>query len=392
MSAVPDDLGAWLTESLAPAWAARAADPGRPGYLEVIDAAGRPDLGPRRTTLVTARLVYAFSHAACLSPRPDLLAAARHGLDFLLHRCRAEDGAFLHAVTADGTPLDRKTDLYDLAFVLFGLAWHHRATGDPEAPRIAEATMGFIETRLAAPEGGFLEDSLGTRPRRQNPHMHLLEACHAWAEATGTARWLARADALVALLHDRLLDRAGTLGEFFTDDWRPAPGAAGRRREPGHHCEWTWLLHAHARLSGDERARSTADRLHGFALAHGVARMPDGLPILVDGVDPNGRVVAATRLLWPQTEALKADVARHEAGDSGATARIEDWLALIFRHYVDAGTGLWHNQLSVEGEPLPIALPTRVLYHLVLAVAEAARARAPSVRPASRPGPPRPAG
>lgn len=295
----------------------------------------------------------------------------------------------MHAVAANGAPIDPRADLYDLAFVLLALAWHHRATGDPEAPRIAEAAMRFIETRLASPHGGFLEDDRDARPRRQNPHMHLLEACHAWAEATGDARWLDRAERLVTLLETRLLDAAGTLGEFFGEDWRPAPGAAGRLREPGHHCEWAWLLRVHARLTGDERVLATAGRLHRFALDHGLARMPDGLPVLVDGVEPDGRVVAPTRLLWPQTEALKADAAAAELGDADAAARIGDWLALLFRHYVDAGTGLWRNQLTEAGGPMPVALPVRVLYHLVMAMAEAARVGG-GLSPS--PAPPRSAG
>jgi mannose/cellobiose epimerase-like protein (N-acyl-D-glucosamine 2-epimerase family) len=85
--------------------------------------------------------------------------------------------------------------------------------------------------------------------------------------------------------------------------------------------------------------------------------------------------VAGTGLLWPQTEAIKAFACRLEAGDSTATARLDAHLATLFRHYVDPQTGLWANQLSPTGAPVAAELPVRVLYHLMLGVAEAARVR-----------------
>ena len=42
-----------------------------------------------------------------------------------------------------------------------------------------------VERALAHPEGGFAEDTLGTLPRRQNPHMHLLEAALLEVQAQG---------------------------------------------------------------------------------------------------------------------------------------------------------------------------------------------------------------
>ena len=86
-----------------------------------------------------------------------------------------------------------------------------------------------------------------------------------------------------------------------------------------------------------------------------------------------GRPVAETRLLWPQTEAIKAFAARLEFGDADARTHLDAHLATLFRHYVSAETGIWHNQLGPDGQPLTAELPVRVLYHLMLAVAEVAR-------------------
>lgn len=376
MRSTPRDLDAWIAGILLPAWTTRALEPGRPGFVEILGPDGAAAARTTKTTLVTARLIYVFSHGYVLTGAPEALAAARHGVDFLLAHCLRPDGGCVYAVEPDGRVVDGRADLYDLAFVIFALAWFHRAGGDPEALRHAEATMRFIETRLAHAAGGFAEDDAGALPRRQNPHMHLLEACHAMAEASGEARWLDRAQNLVDLMRARLFDGdTGSLGEFFAEDWSPLQGAKGRLREPGHHFEWVWLLHHHARLTGRPDP-GEAERLYAFALAHGLEALADGSPMALDEVDRDGAPVARTKLLWPQTEAIKAFAARLEClGDADAGARLETHLAGLFRHHVDPGTAMWVNQLDPSGAPVLADLPVRVLYHLLLALAEAARVK-----------------
>ncbi|WP_204266862.1 AGE family epimerase/isomerase, partial [Citrobacter youngae] len=89
----------------------------------------------------------------------------------------------------------------------------------------------------------------------------------------------------------------------------------------------------HARLSGDDGALVIADRLFDFGRAHGLADQPACAAF--DEVDRSGAVIKPTKLLWPQTELLKALAARLEFGrDDGRGPRIDQVLALIFRHYV----------------------------------------------------------
>lgn len=370
---------AWLREILIPGWIDRAVRSGRAGFVEMFDPADPlRDPGSLRTTLVTARLTYVFSHAHLLDPQSGALAAAHHGFVFLRDACREGGrGRFLHSVREDGSPVDARTDLYDLAFVLFAVAWYYRTTRDDAALTIANEVIGFIEGEMAHPQGGFAEDTLGTLPRRQNPHMHLLEAFHALAEATGEQRWLDHADAIVRLAREHLIDaETDTLGEYFTDGWQQAPGAAGMVCEPGHHFEWTWLLLHHWRLTGDTQARDLAERLYGFAIRHGLDDSPAGPLAAFDMFDRNGKVTASTKLLWPQTEAIKAFLARIEfLGDADAAARLDRHLASLFRWFVAPETGLWFNQLAEDGTPIQAVIPVRVLYHLLLALAEWERVR-----------------
>ena len=147
----------------------------------------------------------------------------------------------------------------------------HRAFAAPGAVALAGATLDLLHARLAAPHGGFWDGASEdwqphTALRRQNPHMHLLEALLAWHAATGEERWLNEARAIVRLFETRFFDPAtGTLGEFSA---RLAP-AQGHVVEPGHQFEWVWLLHRWRAQSGETGMAAAAEALYATALRHG---------------------------------------------------------------------------------------------------------------------------
>jgi mannose/cellobiose epimerase-like protein (N-acyl-D-glucosamine 2-epimerase family) len=265
------------------------------------------------------------------------------------------------------------------------MAWYFRAAGDAQAIAIAEGTYRFLETVAAdARWGGFAEEvasgrGTGRLPRRQNPHMHLLEACLALFAATRDEAWLERSRRLVDLFTERLVDPAtGAVVEYFGGDWSPAPGEQGLWREPGHQFEWMWLLCEYLRHTGDRSVVPCAERLFRFGTTFGVEDQGPLRGAIVDGVDQAGAVVAATKLLWPQTEYIKACVARAEwQKDPQAPATIRATLALLAKRFFRADGATWDNQLAPDGTPIDAPTPARVLYHLFLAIAEVDRVLGP---------------
>jgi len=383
-SANPATLRPWLIDHVCRFWLARIHDPAG-GYFENLDALGSPVATQRRTTLVQARLTYVFSHAYLLSHDPVFREAARHGLAFLMRAARAPDGGWFRAVSVDAATLDNTRDAYDHAFVLFALAWYCRATGDRDVIQLADATWGFMQQRLAdAQGGGFFEEFVPGHPqmklpRRQNPHMHLLEAMLALHAATGEKNWLRRASALVDLFKRRFVDpQTGALVEFFGQDWSIAPSDDGLLREPGHQFEWVWLLFEYSRAARDPSIGPFAGRLFAFGSAFGIERHEGLKGAVFDGVDAQGALVAGTKLLWPQTEYIKACVARVEwLNDAAARTAIPAHLDLIARHFMRPDGVSWYNQLDRDGHPLTPVTPARVLYHLFLMVAEVDRVIGP---------------
>ncbi len=347
----------WLTRDAFPLWLEHGVDWRAGAFFDDLD---HETLRPRATyrrLRVAARQTYVFAHAARLGvPRAE--AAAALGLNFLRTHARQEDGGYASRFDLANRATDTGRDLYDHAFVL--LAFAH--TG---AARDARGLLSYLDTHFIHPEGGWRESLLDALPRRQNPHMHLLEALLAAAEAFGDEIYLDRADALIDLFLDRLLAaEEGGLPEYFDQALVPLRDSGRFVLEPGHHHEWVWLLDEHRRIASAagrtprDTVAAAAD-LMAFAERHGVAE--DSHIAAELWSDGTHRPVGVR--VWPFTERLKA-LSRHDP------AGIPPAMAALWRFFDGVRPGLWWERMDgrvpVPGE----ASPASTLYHVTCALLE----------------------
>lgn len=359
----------WLSDQALPLWAAAGVDREGGGFVERLHLDGRPDFAAVKRVRVQARQIYVYSHAHILGLWPNGAELAMRAFEFLMGQARLTDGCFAHLLDRHGRIVDAKRDTYDHAFVLYGLAWLYRASREAKVARAIEETVRALDAALAHPEGeGYREDDKDSLPRRQNPHMHLLEAFLALHSATGDEHYLARASAIAELFRARFFDaRAGVLREFFNADWSVALGDPGRTIEPGHHYEWAWLLHRLAQASGGVPAGET-QALAKFADAHG-CEAATGL--VYDEVWDDGRVKSATKRSWPQTEALKAELARAERAHKGITPKADKIVNNLFGYYLDQNVpGGWNDVVDAANLPIATHMPASTFYHVFLAFSE----------------------
>lgn len=359
----------WLVATALPFWATtgRAADG---GFHERLDLNGAPDTAAPRRAMVQARQIAVFSlaHARGWLAAQDIVGPALERLIATYHD-RDDRPGWLFSVDATGAVVDARRDAYTHAFVLFALGWAHAVLGDARLLGLADETLAAMDALLLAPGGGYRDDDAATAeaPLRQNPHMHLLEALLVLDEAGAAVR--PRLEALRAMAAERFVQAGtGVLCELFDAGWR-APTAAAQRWEPGHHFEWVWLLRRYDERTG-QAPDGLAAALYDRALAQGV----DAEGLVIDGLSGDGRVLAASRRLWPQCEAIKAHAAMHEAGRSGGRARAQALLRRLMTRYlgrpVEAG---WTEHLDAGGRPLRDDIPASSLYHIAFAIAEAER-------------------
>jgi mannose-6-phosphate isomerase len=350
-----------------PFWAERASHP-RGGFRERVALDGAPLDDDVSRVRVQARQTYLFARAALMGWEPERARAlAQRGVTSILGPCRRDDGLFGRTVRPGIALVDRQPELYDNAFCLLALAWAARALSAPELIGEADATLAALDRSLAHPAGGFQETLPPRLPRRQNPHMHLFEASLALLESSATVRHRARADTLLALFETRFFDPATqTVRELLDDALAPAETEADRVVEPGHAFEWTALLHHHARVANMPLHE------HAGALYAGALRALDTQGLAPMGARPSGEAVDASRRTWSQTEALRAHVARADAGDAAAAVKARALLDAIFAVHLDpAPPGAWIDHIDADGQPSVDAITAATGYHVVTAFAEA---------------------
>ena len=358
-------IGRWLFESAVPFWIEQGID--RQGLAhEELGFDGKPkELGYRRS-LVQFRQVYVLARAALTGFGSRALPCA------LFHRAAAAawhtQGGFVHKLDTSGLAQDAARESYDQAFGMLACAWAYAIDHEPKTLEYAYRTLRFLDNDMASPHGGYTEAASAGLPRRQNPHMHLLEAFLALYEVTGDELFRSRAAMILSLLERRFVASTGALREYFDDCWRPARGSAGEIVEPGHHYEWVWLLHEYARLTG-EPIHPLASRLFDFAARYGLDAR--GRP--VEQVDTHGVRRRDSVKLWAMTEQLKAHVVRSEAAAEDFDPAIVSIVCDLSEHFLLRKPPLWFEELGADGNPSYRRMPASTLYHIMSAGLELLR-------------------
>jgi len=330
---------------------------------------GAPLLDVPVRLLVQARQIYSFGLAA----RRGWHAGAKQLIELAFasmcrdYRPQDRRGGWVTAIYRDGSVADPRRDLYSIAFVLLAVGALVQATGDRSAFAVADDTLGYLDARLRAPQGGgFLEgDPPQEGPRRQNPHMHLFEGLLTLWASSGDRRYLERAEAMFELFASSFFQPgSGTLCEYFDGQLAPASGQAGRIVEPGHHYEWIWLLRWFERESG-RSVGSYVDGLYEHADKHGF----DEHGLIVDEVLVDGSHHLASHRTWPVTEAIKANVVEAEAGRPQAGGRVATLTNILLERFLTREpAGGWIDRLDRHGKPATDFMPASTLYHLMCAI------------------------
>ncbi|MBW8301690.1 MAG: AGE family epimerase/isomerase [Arenimonas sp.] len=368
-----DQLKALFVGSILPTWGASGFDDGHGQFVEYLELDGRPQQDGIVRTRTIARQIYVHAHASALGVAPpSSLALAERAFDNL-HRVAWVGGARSGYARAFDRSTEAVTDpvrdLYDNACVLLALSWLLSATGKEGYRRQIDLTIAAIDRTLKAPFGGWAEDSDGTLPRRQNPHMHYLEATLSLCETSRTPTYRPAETRAFALLQSRfLLGPHDLLHENFGPSWEIADTFGSQMLEPGHMCEWVWLTGRHDALTQTRHDEVRADLL---ANALRIGRS-DGSPFLVDQALASGTPVMPSRRLWPQVEMLKALMTQHRRLDDGSYLAEAETLSseMLTSYFQDVPTGCWHDRLDINNQPIGGTIPASSLYHLWTAVAE----------------------
>ena len=351
----------WLLRVACPLWFTKGIDWTRGGFFDALTHSTADNATGRKRLRVATRHIYVFSQVARMGfPKGE--AAVAHGLNFLFSHARHPEGAFTSSFDLASAQTSADRDTYDLAFVLFALAHAYRLLGDERVRIEAEQLYAFFDTSLRHPNGGFLEGIPPRLPRRQNPHMHLLEACIAWFpfDRSGVFRQLA--DELVCLFETAFLDvQSGAILEYFDKSLQRTGAFFKDAIEPGHLFEWYWLLSSYSRATYNPVP--SLPKIYEFAHRYG-KNGENGL--LFGELSHAGTMQDRSVRLWPHAEWVRAELIHLEMNPGGKSSRLEQALSALWRFLNTRRPGLWferfdHQINDFRQEPAPASS----LYHIV---------------------------
>jgi mannose/cellobiose epimerase-like protein (N-acyl-D-glucosamine 2-epimerase family) len=365
----------WIVEKALPFWSDAGFDAGHQRFRERLDWQGQAVPVAHRA-MVQARQIYVFAHAVQLGWFAEGGRLAETAMASLARDFCARSGghaSFAFSIGSDGRVVSATRDAYAHAFVLLALARLYRLNGDRQLLFLADQVIAFIDQHLLDREHGGLFDQFPVtdRSKRQNPHMHLLEAYLALDEAAPEREYLDRAHGLVRLFKERLFSsKLGVLLEHFSEQWAGHPHPLKRQVfEPGHHFEWVWLLRQYEERSGED-LRFWITGLYDVGRRYGVS----ATGLVFDELAPDKSVVKRSHRIWPHTEAVKAAVVRHVAGDPLARQFADTMVGALMDNFLDRPiVGAWIDHLNEARQPLVDYIPASSLYHLFLAAAEMVR-------------------
>jgi mannose/cellobiose epimerase-like protein (N-acyl-D-glucosamine 2-epimerase family) len=365
-------LKSQFLQVILPTWAAVGYDERCGQFVEHLELDGSAQASGEVRTRTVARQIYVHAHAAHLGVAPPASLRMAEAAFANLHRVAwigGRRGGYARAFNRHTESItDPIRDLYDSSCILLALSWLLTATGKDMYRHHLDQAFIAIDRTLQDPFGGWAEDSDGSLPRRQNPHMHYLEAALALCENNRTSAYMrVEAQAFALLRSHFLVGQKGPLYEFFGPQWELASQYGSDRLEPGHMCEWVWLTTRHDILAGSDHAKICLDL---FSTALAIGRI-EGSPFLVDVVSAV-RPITPSRRLWPQVEMLKALLSLYERfGFQGYLVKADDVAGAILGAYMTgAPPGCWHDRLDTNDMLIAETIPASSLYHLWTAVAD----------------------
>ena len=352
----------WLKTSLE-FWANNGRDDNH-GWYEHLTRDKQADIGAIRRHRVQARQIYSYAIAQELNLFEGAQDLIQDTFDFMI--LQGWNGKhFIHRMDGDYLITDDRHDLYDHAFYLLAAGSAYSATGDKTYYLWIDKIISAIDD-LTHKMGGWAEDNKATRPRRQNPHMHLFEAHLYLYETTGEKRFLKRANISLNLFNRHFYSAKDTaILEFFDEDWR----ANSDITEPGHAAEWIWLLGWYNRLTGTDHSDIRRNLYHSLALQGG--------PYLIDETSlPDHNSSRISRRLWVQTEWIKAHLTLIEDGYTPASQMLPKLLDHFNSEYLDTD-GTWRDQFDRQSpkgaRDIANTIPVSTHYHIVGMVKELKR-------------------
>jgi mannobiose 2-epimerase len=298
--------------------------------------------------------------------KADLQMADRAFEYILAHFIDPKFGGVYWTVDAQGRPLERKKQVYALAFTLYAFSEYHQATGSVKAKEQAIHLFNTIEKySLESVHGGYIEaftedwqpagdlrlsEKDANERKTMNTHLHVLEAYASFYRVWPDKKLLQAIRCLLEFFARHIIDPAtGHLQLFFTDNWT----VKGHEISYGHDIEAAWLLLEAAETTGEEPLVEQYKKL-SLQMTDAAAEGLDTDGGLWYEYDTATQQRIAQKHWWPQAEAMVGFVnAWQLSGRAQYLQQAIDSWRFIQLHIKDKQHGEWFWGVEKDYSVIP---------------------------------------
>ena len=343
-----------LLDDVIPFWIKHSVDDEYGGYMFCVDRDGSridTDKGVWQQGRFAWMLATLYN---TVEPRPEWLALAKHGLDFLRRYGFDSDGRMFFHLTRDGRPVRKRRYFFSETFMIAAAAAYAEATGDEQARAEALDIFGRVVRYVTTP--GLLPPKYNTAVRPMKAlatPMIMTITAQILRQATGDPicdEWIDRSiDEIerdfVKPEFQAVLEVTGPNGEFIDH-------FDGRTMNPGHAIEAAWFILQEAQhRGGDARLLKLGTTILDWMWEIGWDKEYGGMLYFRDvkGL-PVQEYWQDMKFWWPHNEAVVAALlAYHLTGDEKYARwhqMVHEW---TYAHFPDPEYGEWFGYLHRDG-------------------------------------------
>lgn len=302
-----------LLENILKFWADNMVDP-LGGFYGQRCSDGSLCADAPKGLILNARILWTFSSAYRLLGNSDYLTLADRAKEEIVENFidRTYGGAYW-SIDPSGKPLSTKKQFYAIAFAVYGLAEHFRATGSQSSLDAAISLYHSIEDHSFDKEkNGYIEACerdwspiedmrLSEKDRNDaktmNSHLHILEGYTALFRVWKDEGLRSQLHNLLNIFLEKITGEDGHLQLFFDEKWT----RHGDVQSFGHDIEASWLMMEAAQVLGD---RNLLDRTKTACSKIADAAMEGLLPDGGLSYEREGARIDTDRHWWVQAECV----------------------------------------------------------------------------------------
>ena len=286
--------------------------------------------------------------------RPEWLAAAKSGVEFLNEHCFDQDGRMFFLVTREGRPLRKRRYYFSEAFAIMAFAAYGKASGEAgwldDARALFAKCMEYAEGRESAGEPKWT----GERETKGiGVPMIFLQVAQVLVANGGDALAERKIDEFIEEIREFVKDDIECVMEQIGMDGEVVDHIDARTLNPGHAIEGAWFILEEAkRRGGDPGLVELGCRMLDYMWKWGWDEEHGGILYFRD---VHGKPVQEywhdMKFWWPQCEAIIATLLAYQMTGNEKYA---EWHEMIHRYahekFPDREHGEWFGYLHRDGQ------------------------------------------